>query len=148
MRNGFWAAGLLAATLATMAAASPAWAQSDVIAARREGFKRMGGHMEAIKAVVDSRGATAPLAPRVEDMVAWFGSLPERFPAGSDKGDTRALPSVWSDRPGFTTAAENATKAAQALQVAVAGGDVAQVQQAFGAMGGTCGACHRGFRGR
>ena len=52
----------MGAAAAVALAAGTAWAQADVIAERRAGLKRMGEHMQAMKAVVDSRGNVQPLA--------------------------------------------------------------------------------------
>ena len=59
------------AALGLLALAGGAMAQTDVIAERRAGLKRMGGHMEAIKPVVE---ASARAAAR------WAGSVPARVP--------------------------------------------------------------------
>ena len=90
MRVSLMALALGAATLAGTAA----FAQGDVIAERRAGLKRMGEHMQAMKALVDNRGDVRPLAATVDDMIAWYRTMPGRFPPGSDRGDTRALPAI------------------------------------------------------
>lgn len=138
---------LAGAALALAAVAGTAFAQ-DVIAQRREGLRGMGRHMEAIKAVTDARGDTRPLVERVDAMIVFYRGLPALFPPGSDSGDTRALPTVWSDRAGFETAAANMVTALGTLRGAAASGDVAATTAAFNQTGSTCGACHRNFRGR
>jgi cytochrome c556 len=70
------------------------------------------------------------------------------FPAGSDKGDTKALPTVWSDMPGFMAASKNADAAYDKLAVAAGSGDLAAVTAAFGDTGKACGACHEKFRAK
>jgi cytochrome c556 len=134
---------LPAATLPQQAAA-----QSDPIAERKAGFKRMGGHLEAIKALLDNPAGLRAEAGRAADMQAYFGGLPALFPPGSDQGETRALPAVWSDRAGFEAASAGAAAAAGRLQQAMAGGDTAATAAAFREMGGSCGTCHRNYRGR
>ena len=64
------------------------------------------------------------------------------FPAGSDKGETKALPTVWSDSAGFLAASKNADAAYDKLAVAAGSGDLAAVTAAFGDTGKACGACH------
>jgi cytochrome c556 len=125
-----------------------AWAQADVVAARKDGLKRMQANMEAIKLVVDARGDVRSTAPRVEEIVTFFSDFHTRFPAGSGTGETRALPAIWTDRAGFERVSANAWTAAQALQTTVNAGDAAASAQAFQALGGACGACHRPFRAR
>lgn len=128
--------------------AGAALAQTDPVADRKDGLKRMQGHLEAINPVATAGGDVREMVPRTEDMVAFFATLPSRFPAGSDNNGSKALPSVWADRPGFEAAAANAVTAASALRSAAASGDAAATAQAARAMGGACGACHRGYRGR
>jgi len=69
------------------------------------------------------------------------------FPAGSDK-DSKALPTVWSDMPGFLAASKNVDAAYDKLAVAAGSGDLAAVTAAFGDTGKACGACHDKFRAK
>src|SRR3954454_11185494 len=85
------------AALGLVALAGTALAQAEVIAERRAGLKRMGGHMEAIKPVVEAKGDVKALEPRIDDMIVFYRTLPSRFPPGSGTGDTKALPAIWQD---------------------------------------------------
>ena len=123
-------------------------AQPNPVQTRQDGLKRMQENMQAIQAAVRAGGDMRPLAPRADDLVAWFNTFPQHFPAGSDQPPTKALPTVWSDRAGFEQRAADAAAAAQRLQVAVNTGDAATVGPALQAMGNACGACHRVHRGR
>ncbi|MBV1797397.1 cytochrome c [Siccirubricoccus sp. G192] len=144
MRMRIWVAAL-----GIVALAGTALAQGDVIAQRREGLKRMGGHMDAMKGLVASRGDTRPAAARVDDMIAWYRGFPALFPAGSDRGDTKALPAVWTDRAGFETANANLLRQLDVLKSAAASGDQAAFAAAYQATGPQfCGGCHRPFRAR
>jgi cytochrome c556 len=127
-------------------AGGTALAQGDAIAERRAGFKRMGEHMQAMKAVVDNRGDVRPLTGTVDDMIAWYRSVPGRFPPGSDRGDTRALPAIWSERANFETVANNMVNQLQVLRAAAASGDAGAFATAYGQTGQTCGTCHRPYR--
>lgn len=133
---------------AVVLAAGTALAQADVIAERRAGLKRMGEHMQAMKAVVDSRGNVQPLAATVDDMIAWYRTMPNRFPPGSDRGDTRALPALWNEKANFETINSNMVNQLQALRTAAASGDAAAFAAAYGQTGQTCGTCHRPYRQR
>ena len=55
MKMRIWIAALGMAALA-----GTAFAQGDVIAERRAGLKRMGGHMDAFKPVAEARGDVPP----------------------------------------------------------------------------------------
>ncbi len=141
-------------TLWTLAAAcvvslaGTAWAQPSVITARRDGFKAMGANMDAIKVVVDARGDARPMAARVDEVVAYLGTIHGRFPEGSGTGDTRAQPAIWTNRADFDRVAANAVTAGQTLRTAVSANDPAATAAAFQALGGACGACHRPYRAR
>lgn len=138
----------MGAAAAAVLVAGTALAQGDVIAERRAGLKRMGEHMQAMKAVVDNRGDVRPLAATVDDMIAWYRTMPGRFPPGSDKGDTRALPALWNERANFETINNNMVNQLQALRTAAASGDSAAFATAYGQTGQTCGTCHRPYRQR
>ncbi|WP_158292435.1 c-type cytochrome [Paracraurococcus ruber] len=137
----------MAIGLAAMAGA--AFAQGDVIAERRAGLKRMGGHMEAMKPVADSRGDPKPLEARIDDMIAFYRTLPARFPAGSGTGDTKALPAIWQDFPRFEQANTALLGQLATLKTAAASGNAAGFAEAYAQTGPQfCGGCHRPFRAR
>ncbi|MBD0272323.1 MAG: cytochrome c, partial [Acetobacteraceae bacterium] len=141
MRVPLTVLALGAAALAGTAAS--AFAQANVIAERRAGLKRMGEHMQAMKAVVDSRGDVRPLTATVDDMIAWYRTMPGRFPPGSDRGDTRALPAIWAEKANFETINNNMVNQLQVLRTAAASGDPGAFVSAYGQTGQTCGTCHR-----
>lgn len=124
-------------------------AGSEVIAQRREGLKRMGAHMEAMKPVSDARGDVRALAPRLDDMIAWYRLMPTLFPPGSDVGDTKAQPAVWSQREGFDAANTRLLGHLDVLKAAATAGDAAAFATAYQATGSQfCGGCHRTYRAR
>jgi len=124
-------------------------AAQDVIAQRREGLKRMGQYVEAMKPIADSRGDPAGQVARIDDMLTWFRGMPALFPAGSGVGDTKARPEIWTDRAGFEQANASAITRIEALRVAAAAGDAAGFQTQFGTLGPQgCGGCHRNYRAR
>lgn len=123
-------------------------AQGDVIAERRAGLKRMGEAMTAMKVVADARAPGTQFAAQIDDMIGFYQRLPTLFPAGSGAGDTKALPTVWSENAGFRTAAAEVVTRLQALRTAAASGDGGAFQDAWRAVGPACGACHRTYRAR
>lgn len=145
-------AALTMAALAGLGHAVPALAQGatagDVVAERKAGLKQMSGHLEAIKGILDSRGELGPVAGRATEMQRFFEGFPARFPPGSDKDGSRALPAVWSDRAGFEQANANMVAVLGKLRDAAASGDAGATATAFRETGGTCGACHRNHRAR
>ncbi|WP_417348209.1 c-type cytochrome [Ferrimonas sp.] len=66
--------------------------------------------------------------------------------AGSNKGDTEALASVWSDNAKFNDIAKEFQLASSKLATASAGGDAGTIKKAFGATGKTCKGCHDQFK--
>lgn len=139
---------LVAAAIAALLSVGAALAQPDPVSTRKEGLRRMQTNLEAIGAVARAGGDTRDTAPRAEEMVAFFQTLPTLFPPGSDGNGSRALPTVWSDRAGFERASANAVTAAEALRAAAGTGDAAATTASVQAMGAACGACHRNHRGR
>ena len=82
----------------------PAVAQQDpaqVIAERREGLRAVGVEMEQVAAIARSGGDPRPAAERIARVQAFFQGFPDRFPAGTKTGNTRALPAIWQNRAGF-----------------------------------------------
>jgi cytochrome c556 len=144
---------LMVAVIAALAAGSIvggttiALAQADPVKERQENRKATAGQMRAIKGVIDAKGDVKTIvanAAKLKELEAAFIKL---FPAGSDK-DTKALPTVWSDMPGFLAASKNVDAAYDKLAVAAGSGDLAAVTAAFGDTGKACGACHEKYRAK
>lgn len=140
-------AGAIAAG-ALVSGVTVAFAQADVIKARQENRKATGPEMRAIKAIVDAKGDTKQIIPHAAKLKDLETAFDKMFPAGSDKGETKALPTVWSDMPGFQKASANASAAYDKLAVAAGSGDVAATAAAFGDVGKACGACHATYRAK
>ena len=64
------------------------------------------------------------------------------FPAGSDKGDTKASPKIWEDMAGFK-AANDKYKADLDAAVAKPATSVEALGAQLGVLGGDCGGCHK-----
>ncbi|NGM21308.1 cytochrome c [Roseomonas stagni] len=146
---------LVAGVVLAVGTAAPAFAQGDVIAERRAGFRMLGQTMEAFTQAVNQRGDTRALAPRVDQMTAFINSLPNRVPAasltppqpqGTNEGQTRALAAIDADRATFATRASAAAAAFATLKTAAEAGTV--TADTLRTVGGTCGACHQPFRAR
>jgi cytochrome c556 len=139
---------IAALALLAVTAAGHALAQGHVIAERREGLRTQQATLEAVQAALRGGGDVRALVPRIEAAQAFFADYPSRFPEGSNVGDTRALPTVWTDRAGFETAWRNLLPTLATLRGAAASGDAAATGAALQATGGACINCHRGFRAR
>lgn len=143
--------GILAACVATGAAL----AQGNVVAERRAGLDQMQQHLDAMAAILQSRGDQRQIATRTEPMIAFFQTMPERFPSGSlppavpqgtQQGQTRAVPAIAADRSAFAERSRDMVAALGTLRAAAEAGNV--TPDLLRSTGGTCSACHRSFRAR
>jgi cytochrome c556 len=128
--------------------ATVALAQADVIKQRQENRKAAAGEMRAIKGIIDAKGDAKGAVAHAAKLKELENAFDKMFPAGSDKGETKALPAVWSDMAGFKKASANADAAYDKLAVAAGSGDLAALGAAFGETGKACGACHTTFRAK
>jgi cytochrome c556 len=70
----------------------------------------------------------------------------EAFVAGSDKGDTSALPAIWSDNETFIKKAAAFQQYADELAVAAQTGDKKVIAKAFGPWAKGCKDCNKSFK--
>lgn len=153
MRKKFLIGALGLALAGALAGGGVAYAEQlaqagDPIAARKENRKQSGAAMRAIKAVIDKGGPVAeaqPHAAKLKELGVAHGKL---YPAGSDKGETKALPVIWTDMAGFQAANNASNDAIDKLAAAIGSGDLKAVTDAHGAVGRTCGACHEKYRAK
>ena len=68
------------------------------------------------------------------------------FPAGTDAGNTDALPLIWQEQEQFMQLATKLEKSSAQLRDAVAANDKAGSMRAFKAMGESCKGCHDRYR--
>jgi len=68
------------------------------------------------------------------------------FGEGTDKGETRAKPEIWSDAAKFTEAREKLMAEMTKLAAATKTGNQDAIKAAVGATGGACKGCHDAFR--
>lgn len=68
------------------------------------------------------------------------------FVDGSDKGDTRALPAIWTERAKFDAAAQKMIDDVTKLNAAAKTGNLDQIKTAVGAVAQSCKACHDSYR--
>ena len=121
---------------------------TDPLAARKDNRKQAGAQMRAIKAVIDKGGPASEAAPMVAKLKELGAAHVALYPAGSDKGETKALPVVFTDAAGFKAANYASNDAIDKLAVAIGSGDLKAVTDAYGNVGKSCGACHEKFRAK
>lgn len=129
------------------AVAGGARAQSfDPIQTRQAGQDLLSADYAGIKAVITAKGDLKSLEGPAKAIQRWALVFPTLFPPGSDKGDTKAAPAIWTDNAGFQKAAEKLSAAGAALATAAKANDATQVDATFKEVGQACGACHHDYK--
>ena len=137
---------------AAFALAAPAQAQfakpEDAIKYRKAVMTLQGAHFGRIAAMASGRVPfDAAVAAENAAILETVTKLPlAGFSPGSDKGDTKAKPEIWTDTPKFKMVGEKLGADAIKLSAAIKGGNMDAVKLAVGAVGGDCKSCHDDFR--
>ena len=121
--------------------------QDDPIAARQQLMKMNGAALKTSLDMVQEKVAfdAAQAAKAMNTIVSDIETFPTLFPEGSDVGDTKASPEIWTNNEEFKAlAAKLATDAKAAAEAA--GQGLGAFKTAFAAVGADCGACHKQFR--
>lgn len=142
MKKPVLLAGLTLGATLLVAAGSGNSAGNSLVPARQAAFRLSGATFGGMKAAIDRGDDLKTLLSPAKALAAWAHNLPAMFPAGSDGASTKALPNVWSDRPGFVKAAAAYAEAADKLTALVAAGDKAGVAAQWTATRATCKSCH------
>ena len=143
MRIGFLA--VVASVIGSLAL-TVAVAQADPIKDRRESMKAISKankparNMLRGKAAFDLAKAQAALKVFQEEG-AKFKTM---FPAGSDKGETRAKAEVWTKSKDFMAAVDKFVADAKAAAAAIK--DEATFKVSYKAVTKNCGGCHKPYR--
>jgi cytochrome c556 len=106
------------------------------------------GHIGAasmhVRGLVDDENEF--LEKHAEGLANGAAELQHVFPAGSNVGESEALPVIWDKPEEFAEALEKAEEATASFREAVAGGDRAAIGAAFRDVGAACRGCHDRFR--
>jgi cytochrome c556 len=142
----------LALAAVTLSLTAPAHAQfakpEDAIKYRRAAFTVMSAHFGRVAGMANGRvpfdaAAIASNAAVAESM----SKLPyAAFIEGSDKGDTKARPEVWTENAKFRAAAEKMQGEMAKLAVVAKAGNIDAIKTQAGVTGSACKACHDDFR--
>lgn len=136
----------VAASLSTLSVSALADETNPSIVHRQAIYKIVAGHMQDIKAGLLLKGGSENVAWNADGIVDAFKHMGNAYPAGSDKGETKAAAAIWSQPEKFQEAGKKAFGAAIALSEAAKSGDQAKTLDAYKALGGACKACHEDFR--
>jgi cytochrome c556 len=143
---------LAAAAVACLVTALPAAAQfakpEDAIKYRKAAMTVMASHFGRVGAMASGKAPFDPKAAADNAEVAtMISKLPfAGFVEGSDKGETKAKPEVWTEGDKFRAATTKMQEEMAKLNVAAKSGNLDQIKAAFGPVGQSCKACHDHFR--
>jgi cytochrome c556 len=120
----------------------------DAVKYRKAVMTVMGNHAGRLGAMANGRVAYDPKA--AADSAALLESLSklpwEAFVAGTDKGETRAKPEIWTEQAKFKEGADKLQVETAKLSAAAKTGNLDSVKTAFGSVGQTCKACHDAYQ--
>ena len=138
----------IAALACCVAGVAVARAEIDVIAVRKAGLDLQASTLGAVSLAFKGGAEAKSFAGAGSAISAWAKQMPSLFPPGSDKGDTKALPEVWSDNAGFVKDAAALGAAADKLTAAAKADDKVAFEAALKDVGAACGACHKTYRAK
>ena len=141
--------GLVLVTSALSASANSAFKEpSDAIKYRQAAFSMLSVQIGDMGAMLKGKiPFDAEQFKMRANNAAALSKMPwEAFYAGTDKGDTSALPAVWSEKDIFMKKATAFQKYADKLAIAAQSGDKAVIGKAFGAWAKGCKDCHKQFK--
>jgi len=143
---------LAMAAVASLGTALPAAAQfakpEDAVKYRKAAFTVMATHFGRVAAMANGRiPFDAKAAVDNAEIATMMSKLPYAgFVEGTDKGDTKAKPEIWTERDKFNAAATKMQDEMVKLNAAAKTGDVATIKAAAGGVGQACKGCHDNYR--
>jgi cytochrome c556 len=152
MTRSFMPALMVAAGLATFAVSLPAAAQfakpEDAIRYRRAAFTVMSTHFGRVAAMANGRiPFDAKAVADNAEIATIMSKLPYAgFVEGSDKGDTRAEPKIWTEMDKFRAAAAKMQDEMAQLNVVAKAGNIDAIKAQVAETGKACKACHDVYR--
>jgi cytochrome c556 len=132
--------------------AAPAAAQfakpEDAIKYRRAAFTLLGTHFGRVAAMANGR---IPFDAKAAADNAEIATIVSRLPYagfvdGTDKGDTKAEPKIWTEMDKFRAAALKMQEELVKLNAAAKTGNFDTIKAAAGETGRACKACHDAYR--
>jgi cytochrome c556 len=141
---------MLVAAAATLASsfASAQMKPEDAIKQRKAAFNVIAYNFGSIGAMVNNRKPynkeEAIRNAATASAVAWQPY--EFFMAGTDSGDTKAKPNIWTDMAKFKLGGEKMGTEMARLAAVARDGDQAALKAQFGEVGKTCKACHDDYK--
>ena len=137
---------VLTAAIATHAVAQ--MKPEDQIKQRKAGYTVLGYNFGSLASMAEGKKAyNKDEAMRNAAIAAAVSEHPRNFfGEGTDKGETRAKPEIWTHRADFDAKMDKMITAVKALPAAA--GDPATLKKAVGDAGAACKACHDDYRSK
>ena len=151
MKLGLMAAAAVlgAAGIASAQEGGPALTPDQIIAARQAAYDLMSGTTVGIKTAISAKADVTDFEDAANAIAKWGQVAPTMFPDGTQQGhNTKAKPSVWSDRAGFVKDANNLTEQATKLAQLAKAGDKAGFAEQFKATATACKTCHDSYKAK
>jgi cytochrome c556 len=142
----------LAAAVLAVATSLPAAAQfakpEDAIKYRKAAFTVMGAHFGRVAAMANGRVPfDAAAAASNAEIATSMSKLPfVAFIPGTDVGETRAKPGIWTDADKVKRLAEKMQEEMVKFNAAAKTGNIDTIKAAVGETGKACKACHDDYR--
>ncbi|HXF81056.1 MAG TPA: cytochrome c [Usitatibacter sp.] len=120
----------------------------DQIKLRKAAYDMMGFSFGGINAMAEGkRPYDKDEATRLADLLVQVSMVPRRFfGEGTDKGETRAKPEIWTHRADFDAKMDKMITEAAKLPAIARSGDEAALKHQAKVVGEACGSCHDDFR--
>ena len=140
-------AALLGSAIALPAAAQFAKPE-DAIKYRKAAFTVMATHFGRVAGMANGKiPFDAKVAAENAEIATMVSKLPYAgFVPGSDKGDTKAEPKIWTEMDKFNAGATKMQEEMVKLNAAAKGGNLDAIKAAVGETGKSCKACHDNYR--
>ncbi|HEX4779113.1 MAG TPA: cytochrome c [Usitatibacter sp.] len=142
----FLALAVLGVTALAVQAQSPK--PEDQIKLRKSAYALMGYSFGGINAMAEGkRPYDKEQATQLADLLAQVSMVPRHFFGdGTDKGETRAKPEIWTQRGDFDAKMDKMVSEAAKLPAVARSGDEAALKRQAKVVGEACGSCHDDFR--
>ncbi len=143
---------LMVAAAIGLSTALPAAAQfakpEDAIKYRKAVFTVMGTHFGRVAAMANGKMPfDAKVVADSAELAATMSKLPYvAFIDGTDKGETKAKPEIWSEMDKFKVAAGKMQEEMVKFNAAAKTGNIDTIKAAAGDTGKACKACHDTYR--
>jgi cytochrome c556 len=147
--RSMWMAALAVAGLATALPAAAQFAKpEDAIKYRKAAFTVMAAHFGRVAGIANGKiPFDAKMAAENAEIATAMSKLPfAGFVPGSDKGDTKAKPEIWTEMDKVKAAATKMQDEMVKLNTAAKGGNIDTIKAAAGEVGKACKGCHDDYR--